>query len=123
MDDNRIDVTIPLRNEFAATIRMVAASLGADAGFTLDEIDDFRLGLSEVFAVLTDEHQNERAIASFEISPGQLSATLSVSGSEGAIELDQLASSILASVMDSIDNTERGITMTKRAVEATSSTS
>ncbi len=123
MDDNRIDVTIPLRNEFGATLRMVAASLGADAGFTLDEIDDFRLGLSEVFAVLTDEHHNERATASFEIAPGQLSATLSVDASHGAIELDQLASSILASVMDSIEHTPSGITMIKRAVEASSSTS
>ena len=53
-DSSRVDVTVPLRPEFASIVRLIAASLGADAGFSVDDIDDLRLALSEVFAALVD---------------------------------------------------------------------
>ena len=53
-DSARVDVTVPLRAEFASIVRLIAASLGADAGFTVDDIDDLRLALSEVFSSLVD---------------------------------------------------------------------
>ena len=49
-----VDVTVPLRPEYASIVRLVTASLGADAGFTVDDIDDLRLAMSEVFSALVD---------------------------------------------------------------------
>ena len=45
---------MPFRTEFAATLRTVVAAVGSDAGFSVDELDDVRLALSEVFSVLVD---------------------------------------------------------------------
>ena len=49
-----VDVTVPLRPEYASIVRLVTASLGAEAGFTVDDIDDLRLAMSEVFSALVD---------------------------------------------------------------------
>jgi serine/threonine-protein kinase RsbW len=45
-----IQLTIPLRSEYGSILRLVAAASGADAEFSLDDIDDLRLAVSEVFS-------------------------------------------------------------------------
>ena len=52
VDDDHFEVIVPLRTRYASTVRVIAASLGAEAGFTVDEIDDVRLALDEVFSLL-----------------------------------------------------------------------
>ena len=42
------------QHRHASTVRVVAASLGADAGLTVDEIEDLRLGVNEAVSVLAD---------------------------------------------------------------------
>ena len=55
-DGDHFEVIVPLRTRYASTVRMIAASLGAEAGFTVDEIDDLRLALDEVFSLLAERH-------------------------------------------------------------------
>ena len=64
-DDDHFDVIVPLRTRYASTIRMIAASLGAEAGFTVDEIDDLRLALDEVFSLLAERHVGDRVRTRF----------------------------------------------------------
>ncbi|MEP4648780.1 MAG: hypothetical protein ABJ314_01240, partial [Ilumatobacter sp.] len=50
-----IDIAVPLRDEHAATLRLIVASLGSENGLSIDEIDDVKLAVSEVFTLLTDD--------------------------------------------------------------------
>lgn len=117
---DRVEVSVPLRTEFFATLRIVAASVGADAGFSVDEIDDLRLAISEVVSSLADGpgSTDDRIEASFELAGTGLTVTISTDKREVEIELDDLASSILDSVVDSyvIDGTR--VTLVKLASEA-----
>jgi anti-sigma regulatory factor (Ser/Thr protein kinase) len=106
-DSARVDVTVPLRPEFASIVRLIAASLGADAGFTVDDIDDLRLALSEVFSSLVDAatvDADERVAIAFDTSGPGLSVTLSTLGSGGRVVtdvvLDELAASIISVAVD-----------------------
>jgi serine/threonine-protein kinase RsbW len=101
-DSARVDVTVPLRSEFASIVRLIAASLGADAGFTVDDIDDLRLALSEVFSAFVDAADADtdaRVAIAFDTSGPGLTATLSASGGADVV-LDDLAASIIGVAVD-----------------------
>lgn len=113
---DRIDVTVPLRTEFAATLRTVAAAVGSDAGFSVDELDDVRLALSEVFSVLVDADGGAgRARVMFSPTPSELTVVIGSDGDDLAIELDDLAANILASVTDGYSIGTDGVTFSKRS--------
>lgn len=117
---DRIDVSVPLRTSNLATLRTIAASLGADAGFSIDEIDDVRLGLTEVLSALaegTSEGDPERVTASFVVRPGELEIVVRADGARGDIEFDDLAASILSSVLDRFETSGDEFTLVKRATE------
>ncbi len=116
---------MPLRTEFFATLRTVAASLGADAGFSIDEIDDLRLAISEVVSSLADREgaPDDRIEASFELDGAGVTVTITTDKRDVGIELDDLASSILDSVVDRYDVDGTGVTLMKLASEASSTAS
>lgn len=118
---DQVELTVPLRTEFAATLRVLVASLGADAGFSIDEIDDFRLGLNEVFVMLAEAHPGSRASTTFRITGSGLAATIRTEPRTGDIELDELGSNILRSVVDSFEIGSGGVTLSKRAAETAGS--
>lgn len=112
-----IELVVPLAPEHAATVRMVAASLAADAGFSVDEIDDVRLGISEVFGVLA-EGATGRCRATFQVDGAVLTASLSSTGAAEPPTLDELAESILRAVVDSCEVGDSTVTIVKHATEA-----
>ena len=113
-DDDHFDVIVPLRTRYASTVRMIAASLGAEAGFTVDEIDDLRLALDEVFSLLADRHAGDMVRTRFRLDGHQLVATLTLESGHVDVEL---AANILRSVVDGFEFTSGGVTLTKRASE------
>jgi serine/threonine-protein kinase RsbW len=118
--DDVIEVSLPLRPAFASMLRVVVASLGADAEFTVDEIDDLKLGVSEVFTMLAELDGGGRCSARFEVEDDGISVTIDRVGSatSGArVELDPLAVTILASVVDDAVIDDTGIRLVKRASE------
>lgn len=120
--DDRIDVSVPLRTANLATLRTIAASLGADAGFSIDEIDDVRLGLTEVLSALAESTGAgagvpERVTASFVVRSGELEIVVRSESARGGIEFDELASSILSSVLDRFETSGDEVTLVKRATE------
>ncbi len=116
---DRVDVSVPLRTEFFATLRTVAASLGADAGFSVDEIDDLRLAISEVVSSLVDGagSPDDRIQASFELDGAGVTVTITTDKRDVRIELDDLASSILDSVVDGYEVDGTRVTLVKLASE------
>jgi serine/threonine-protein kinase RsbW len=102
-DGHTVNLSLPLEVRHASTARMVAASLAADAGFSVDEIDDLRLGINEVVSVLADEAPTDpqaRLSVEFIVTPGRVDATVARSDGAGTVELDDLAKRILDAVVD-----------------------
>jgi serine/threonine-protein kinase RsbW len=117
VDDDHFEVIVPLRTRYASTVRMIAASLGADAGFTVDEIDDVRLALDEVFSLLAERHVGERVRTTFRLDGRQLIADLALESGPVDVEPDQLAANILRSVVDHYEFKPEGVTLRKKASE------
>src|SRR5215207_7661688 len=78
-----VEVILPLEHRHASTVRVIAAALGADAGFDVDEIDDLRLGVDEAVAAIVaaspdhsargangSEATRARLVLHFETEPG-----------------------------------------------------
>ena len=116
---DRIDLIVPMRAEFGATLRTLAASVCADLGFSVDEVDDVRLAVSEVFSMLVEasEEHGERGRIELSTQPGTLVATLCREEPRAGIELDDLAAHILAAVTDGYEVTSNGITFVKHGTE------
>jgi anti-sigma regulatory factor (Ser/Thr protein kinase) len=117
VDDDHFEVIVPLKTRYASTVRMIAASLGAEAGFTVDEIDDVRLALDEVFSLLAEHHVGERVRTRFRLDDHELIATLTLETGPVDVEPDQLAANILRSVVDRYEFTNDAVILSKRASE------
>ncbi len=118
VDDDHFEVIVPLQTKYASTVRLIAASLGAEAGFTVDEIDDLRLALDEVFSLLAQRHVGDRVRTRFRLDGHQLIAGLTLESGAVDVQPDELAANILRSVVDRYEFTNDGVTLTKRASEA-----
>ena len=117
---NLVEVTVPLRTDYIATLRTVAASLGADAGFSIDEIDDLRLAISEIVSSLIDSttSNDDRIVATFDVSATGVAVVITTRRGELQIELDDLATSILQSVVDEYEVVGPSVNLVKSASEA-----
>jgi serine/threonine-protein kinase RsbW len=117
-----VEMSVPMRTEFIATLRTVAASLGADAGFSIDEIDDLRLAISEVGSSMADATsgpgRDDRIDTSYRVAPLRVEVTIRTRHGDGPVELDELASSILHSVVDEVVVDGASLTLVKLASEA-----
>jgi serine/threonine-protein kinase RsbW len=100
-----VELDLPLKHRHASTVRVVAASLGADAGLTIDEIEDLRLGVNEAVSVLADVDAADgaRMRVRFEINGQAMTVTARRSGVEQVLsieDIDALAVRILRAVVD-----------------------
>ncbi len=113
-----VDVVVPLTPRYAAILRTMAASIGVDTGFSIDEIDDFKLAVTEAFSMLSSRHGDQRTVVSFAMATSTLSVRLSLeSGDDISVEPDDLALAILRAVVDSFEVASDGITLNKQATE------
>jgi hypothetical protein len=115
--DDQFEVIVPLRTRYASTVRIIASSLCAEAGFSLDEIDDVRLALDEVFSMLAERHVGQRVRTTFRLDDHQLIAGFKLDSGQVDVTPDDLAANILRSVVDHYEFTADGVTLTKRAAE------
>jgi serine/threonine-protein kinase RsbW len=113
-----IEIRIPLDTQFASLLRVTVASVAADRGFTVDEIDDLRLGVSEVFATLTADRERDRCVVRMSVEPDAVVVTLGLEPGGTVPELDALATTIPSSVVDEFRVSEDGFVLVKRAVES-----
>jgi anti-sigma regulatory factor (Ser/Thr protein kinase) len=113
-----IEVSMPLRAQFASSLRALIASLGADIGFSIDELDDLRLALSEIFSTLVEASPDDsRALISVTLTPGELLISIRRPGTDATYTLDALAMNILEAVTDTYEVGAGGVTFSKRGTE------
>ncbi|CAN5530019.1 hypothetical protein BH23ACT3_BH23ACT3_24310 [soil metagenome] len=116
-----IELHLPADARHAATARVVAASLAADLGFDVDEIDDLRLGVNEAVAVLLDDratHGTGGLDVVFRISDRRIDIEVSRPGATGGITLDELAERILTAVVDHHDHVDGTVRLSKSTRDA-----
>jgi serine/threonine-protein kinase RsbW len=121
--DNAVEVILPLDTHYIATLRLLTASIAADAGFSVDEIDDVRLAISEVWSIMADGDADGRISTTFTNRANLLVVTMQLrpastdSSAASPLALDELGRSILDSVVDSYVISGCDVTITKRATE------
>ncbi len=122
LQSESVELVLPLRHRHASTVRVVAASLAADLGFTIDEIDELRLGVDEAVSVLADvdaDHQ-ARLHLLFELDRRSISVTASRSGVPERLtndHVDELAARILRAVVDHFEvNPDGAFVVVKHSV-------
>ena len=113
----RVELIVPLDVRYGSLLRLVAAAVTADAGFSVDEIDDVRLGLSEVFALLAESNKRGSLLATFHVDGRRLEIRLRPDPDTVGIEPDELALAILRSVVDRFELGGDTIVLEKRATE------
>ena len=119
-----ITLDLPLSARHASTVRVVAASLAADCGFNIDEIDDLRLGINEAVSIMTDIEAPDQARLSVEFTVEQATIAVTVRRSEvdglaGTEPIDELARRILSVVVDSFAISNGSFLLSKSATPTT----
>jgi serine/threonine-protein kinase RsbW len=121
-DDARadtIEVILPARVEWASTLRVLVASLGADTDFSVDEIDDLRLAVSEVFTALSDSSDSGTCSIAFTRGDRSISVSMRLEAdSPAGVTLDSLAETILSAMVNEYAIESDVITLVKHAAES-----
>lgn len=110
-----VHIDLPLSAKYASTVRAVSASVAAEVGFSVQEIDDLRLGVNEAVSVLTDVDPDQLADESrlhvqFEAGVDRLRVTAwRVGVIDGDLEIDMLAHRILTAVVDDFSIDDEGV--------------
>jgi hypothetical protein len=115
-----ITLDLPLTARHASTVRVVAASLAADCGFNIDEIDDLRLGINEAVSIMTDidAPPQARLLVEFEVKHSTIAVVVrrsEVDGLDGDEPIDELARRILGVVVDSYAIADGSFLLSKSA--------
>lgn len=115
-----IELSLPGHPRHLSAARAVAASLGADLGFDVDEIDDLRLAVDEALSVLLDRtgaDDDRRLVVRFGTGADGVIVSMRCDPPLPALDaddLDELAVRILTAVTDSFETSGGGLTVTKR---------
>lgn len=118
--DDTVELTIPLGHRHVSTARLVAASVGADAGLDVDQIDDLKLAVDEAVAVVVDAAGDHgRVVVRFAPQGSAVSVTVSLDADDqpalSRAAIDPLALRILDAVADGFDVADGALVITKRA--------
>lgn len=101
-DPDALHLSFPAHPRFLSAARVLAASVGASSGLSVDDLDDLRLGINELVSLLMDGAGPDARV---ELAFVGRDATVTVHGSlEGAtgtaLPADDLTGRILEAVVD-----------------------
>jgi hypothetical protein len=101
-------------------VRALAAAVAADAGFSVDDIDDFRLGVNEAVALLADVDAgpDARMHLTFELERRMVKVVAARRGVDAELveaDVDVLARRILTAVLDGFRIVDGAFVVEKRA--------
>lgn len=123
LNSDQIELDVPLHARHSLIVRALAAAVAADAGFNVDEIDDFRLGVNEAVALLTDTDAGTaaRMHLTFHVDGSSVKVVASRRGVDSEItvaDVDELARRILTAVLDDFHIEDGSFVVVKRATPA-----
>ncbi len=88
--------------------------MGADAGLTVDDLDDLRLGVNElVIALVEGSADSSRIVLEFVTDDGTITVSGRIDGAVGAVAPDDLTARILSAVADHYELGPSSFVLTK----------
>lgn len=107
---NQLTLTFAADSRFIATVRLTAASIAAEFGFDVDDIEDLRVAANELVAFLVETaEESDGAEVEIAIRPSAAEIAIEgrVLGANGAAHdapaVDELTARILDAVVDAHD--------------------
>jgi anti-sigma regulatory factor (Ser/Thr protein kinase) len=123
-----VELVVPARQRFLATVRLTAASVATDLGFSVDDLDELRIAIDESLNVLMAAQPPDAAIrVTFTLEPrvtgmpGRLrvdGAPSPASATPAAPAVDALVTHILGAVTDAFELNADGFVLVKKASDA-----
>jgi serine/threonine-protein kinase RsbW len=100
--DQPVRLSLPASPRYLAAARLVATSLGAESGLSVDDLDDLRLGVNELVSLLVDAGAaGSRVDLEFEVEDGTITVRGTLAGAiAGQVEADELTLRIVSAVVD-----------------------
>ncbi len=97
-----VRLSLPASPRYLAAARVVAASLGAESGLSVDDLEDLRLGVNELVSVLVESGDaSDRVELEFETDGDSITVRGQRSGDSGRpLEVDELTARIVEAVAD-----------------------
>jgi serine/threonine-protein kinase RsbW len=97
-----VRLSVPATPRFLAAARVVAASLGVEAGLSVDDLDDLRLGVNELVSLLVEAAApGARVDLEFEVQDVRIAVRGTLHGEVAqAMEVDELTRRIVEAVVD-----------------------
>lgn len=84
-DADQVELRLPADGAYASVLRTLTAGLAARLDFTMDDIEDLRIAVSEAAAMVLDEADPGTTLTcSFGLAPSQLEVTIAASAAEPA---------------------------------------
>jgi len=112
--DQPVRLILPASPRFLAAARLVAASLGAEAGLTVDDLDDLRLGVNEMVSLLVEATRaGGRIEREFEVDDSQIPVRGSIDGESDVVDVDDLPRRIVEAVADHHELDATSFSLTK----------
>ncbi len=109
-----VRLSVPASPRFLSAARVVAASLGAESGLSVDDLDDLRLGVNELVSLLVESAPPAaRVELEFDVHDGAIIVRGMLDGAVAApIEVDELTRRIVEAVVDDheLDGTSFSLT-------------
>lgn len=80
-----VELRLPADGAYASVLRTLTAGLAARLDFTMDDIEDLRIAVSEAAAMVLDEADDDAELdCRFRLEPGQLTVLVSTSAAAPA---------------------------------------
>ncbi len=96
-----VRLSLPASPRYLSAARVVAASLGAESGLTVDDLDDLRLGVNELVSLLVEASGPAARIdLEFDAADGTITVRGRVDGAGQPVEIDELTERIVRAVAD-----------------------
>jgi serine/threonine-protein kinase RsbW len=99
MDPSPVTITFPASPEYLRLARIATADAASRAGLDYEEIDDARIGVSELCGLLSVDATASIRLA-FIVEPGVLSVTGEAVTGETAVDTSELSQAIIDAVVD-----------------------
>lgn len=99
-----VRLELPPEPRYLAAARTVAAAMAVDAGLTVDDLEDLRLGVGELttalMLVVLPDADGARVVLEFAVGEHSVTVSGAVEGASTTVEPDPLTVKILSAVAD-----------------------
>jgi serine/threonine-protein kinase RsbW len=99
-DDSRIAITFPATPDYLRLARLTTADAASRAGFDYEEIDDLRIAVSELCALISG---SDAATITLDFSLEPRAVTVSGAATPGSLVENEFSRAIVAALVDEFD--------------------